>query len=134
MKHRCPDFAGSLSLVVALGVLMVGSSNVDAQSINVSPEATAATAAARQHYNLDIDVCNNAGSPAPQRESCVREAGLRLDRLRGVPAVPEPEATADGRAIVMTRSTSSTTLLGSTTTTTEDGRATVVVPLPAATP
>lgn len=131
MKHRVPDFAGSLSLVVAMGALMAGSSNVDAQSINVSP---AATAAARQQYNLDIDACNNAGSPAPQRESCVRQAGLRLDRLRGVPAVPEPEATADGRAIVMTPSTSSTTLLGSTTTTTEDGRATVVVPLPAATP
>jgi hypothetical protein len=88
---------------------------------------------AQQAYNADIASCNNAGYPAPQRESCVRDAGLRLDRFRGVPAVPVPEATADGRAIVMTPSSASTSLRASTTTTTSDGRATVVVPASQAT-
>ena len=109
----------------------MASSLVNAQSPDASADAATA---AQQVYNADIAACNAAGSPAPQRANCIRDAGLRLDRSRGVPAVAEPEATADGRATVMTPSTASTTLRGSTTTTTSDGRATVVVPSSAATP
>jgi hypothetical protein len=125
MTHRVSNTARSLLSLAAMGGLMGGASLVNAQSADAG---TGAAVAAQQAYNAEIASCNNAGYPAPQRESCVRDAGLRLDRFRGAPAVPEPEATADGRAIVMTPSTASSSLRGSTTTTTSDGRATVVVP------
>ena len=125
MKHPFFTIRRLGLLGAALAVVAATTAPAGAQTISPAPSAAVR---AEQQYNLDIAVCNNANFPAPQRASCIRDAGLRLDRQRGVPAVAEPAATADGRATVMTPSTGSATLRGSTTTTTGDGRATVVVP------
>ncbi len=99
----------------------------------VAPEAEAqapdAATRAQQQYELDIAICNTAGFPAPQREACVREAGLRLDRARSAPPPPTPAASVDGRATVVSDPGSTSALRGSAVQTSPDGRATVVVPV-----
>ena len=113
--------------------LAVATCAVSAYAQTVNPSSADANVRAQQTFNADLSVCNSAGFPEPQRALCVRDAGLRFDRLRGVPEVAQPAQSADGRATVMTPSSASTTLRGSTTATTSDGRATVVVPEPSTT-
>ena len=86
-------------------------------------------ARAQQRYELDIAVCNTGGFPAPQREACIREAGLRLDRSLRQPA-PQGSTvpSGDGRATVVVEPGGSSALRGGALATTPDGRARVVVP------
>ena len=113
------------ALIAVLGTVAATTVPASAQTAN---PGTDAAVYARQQYEVDLAICNSAGSPAPQRALCVRDAGQRFDLLRGTPAPAEAAETADGRATVMAPSTGSSSLRGSTTTTTSDGRATVVVP------
>jgi hypothetical protein len=115
-------------ICLGLGLATVGTLGAMAHA-PVHAQATAVTTEqrARQQYDFDIAVCNMAGFTAPDRDTCVREAGVRLDRLRGVPAGTEGTISTDGRATVMTASPGQAPR-GSTTTTSSDGRATVVVP------
>lgn len=101
--------------------------------------------AAEAAYARSVAACNNAGLPAPQREACVRAAGVELDRARqnqppaaGLQTPPRvaplPEAaTPDGRATLIRQSGSAIQPQAASsappeTRTTEDGRATIVVP------
>jgi hypothetical protein len=86
-------------------------------------------ARAQQLYEREVAACNAGTLPAPEREACLRVAGLRYDRARGVPPVEEAVTTPDGRATVVAP-------IGATppsapanvppTETTRDGRATIV--------
>lgn len=59
-------------------------------------------AQARQAYERAVAACQAAQLPAPQRDACIRDAGLALDRARlGPGAVPEMTTTPDGRATVV---------------------------------
>jgi hypothetical protein len=56
----------------------------------------------RQAYERAVAACQAGQLPAPQRDACIREAGLALDRARlGPGAVPEVTTTPDGRATVV---------------------------------
>ncbi len=82
--------------------------------------AAGSLAEAQARYDRQIAVCNSGNLPAPQRNACVRDAGIALDQVRGPhnDDAPVPSPT-EGPA--------------STQITTPDGRATVIVPAPAAT-
>lgn len=133
--------------MAAIGVAVLGPlAPAQAQGAGTAPSTSAAVpagetagseaataASAQRQYEVEIAVCNNANYPAPERKECIRDAGRRLDSLRGLPR-PKPEESADGRAIVVTPSITSSSLEGTTTSTTADGRATEVVPATSTTP
>jgi len=87
-----------------------------------------ATAAAQRLYESEIAACNTGALPAPAREACVRNAGLRLDRARGGPPADATVTTTDGRATVVTPEGSTPPSSGSDPVTSRDGRANVVPP------
>lgn len=116
---------------LGLGIATLGTVGATAHAPVQAQTVITTEQRARQQYDLDIAVCNMAGFTAPDRNTCVREAGLRLDRLRGIPAGTEGTVSTDGRATVMTPSPGQAPR-GSSTATSSDGRATVVVPEPPA--
>jgi len=87
-----------------------------------------AVAAAQRQYETDIASCNTGSLPAPMREACVRNAGLRLDRARGGPPADATVTSTDGRATVITPEGSTPPVSGSDPVTSRDGRANVVPP------
>ena len=123
-----------LRVMVFVAAIAAATATVIPVRAQTADTRTDAAAIAQQRYDLDIAACNGPGIPAPLRASCIRDAGQRLDSLRGVPAATEAAGSADGRATVMTSAPRSETLRGSTTVITSDGRATVVVPEGTATP
>ena len=125
MKHLPFAKIRSGLLMAVLGTAAAITVSANAQTVDPASEAAAS---AQRQYDVNLAICNSAGLPAPQRASCIRDAGQRFDLLRGTPAPAEAAETADGRATVMDPSTGSSSLRGSTTITTSDGRATVVVP------
>jgi hypothetical protein len=84
--------------------------------------------AARQRYDAEIARCNTGTLSAPARDSCVRSAGLALDRARGGPPVDVLKETTNGRAVVETPVNAPRPATDSTTRTSSDGRATIVLP------
>lgn len=81
-----------------------------------------------QRYERRVDACNLRTMPAPEREACIRGAGLAMDAARGgAPTNVEMEST-DGRATIIAPAGSRTPLSGSETRTIDDGRATLVEP------
>lgn len=87
-----------------------------------------AVATAQRQYETDVASCNTGALPAPMRESCVRTAGLRLDRARGGPPADATVTSTDGRATVITPEGSTPPASGSDPVTSRDGRANVVPP------
>lgn len=86
---------------------------------------------AQQRYERQIARCNNGQWPAPQRESCVRDAGRLLDSANGgMPPPQTPQPSSDGRAIVMTPQGAPPPPSGSDYVTSPDGRAVTAVPPP----
>lgn len=84
--------------------------------------------AARQRYDAEIARCNSGSLAAPARDTCVRSAGLALDRARGGPPVEVLKETANGRATVVAPVDAPPPATDSTTRTSADGRATIVLP------
>lgn len=56
---------------------------------------------AQERHERQIAVCNSGKLPAPEREACVRDAGLALDRARGGPPANVTTRTPDRRATVV---------------------------------
>lgn len=56
---------------------------------------------AQQIYDSDIAACNRGDLPDPMRRACVRAAGERLDRARGVAPADTAVTSPDGRATVI---------------------------------
>lgn len=112
-RYRC-------AFVVALGTLTVASF------------ASAQTSAdpvvlAQLRYEREVARCNSGALAAPAREACIRSAGLRLDRARGMtPPVDATVTTPDGRATVVAPVGAAVPSGSSNTSTSRDGRATVV--------
>ncbi|MGI4777473.1 MAG: hypothetical protein ACRYGA_05060 [Janthinobacterium lividum] len=83
---------------------------------------------ATQRYENRLDACNMSTIPAPEREACIRGAGLAMDAARGGAPTNVEMESADGRATIIAPAGSRTPLSGSGTTTIDDGRATLVEP------
>jgi len=93
------------------------------------PQASPDLATARARYEQQIAMCNRGDLPAPEREACVRNAGLALDRARGGPPSTEVVApSADGRATIVTPDGAAVPPGGSDIMRSPDGRATIVRP------
>lgn len=108
-------------------------------------------AEAQRHFDEEVARCNNSKLPRPQRDACIRDAGVALDRARGAPASnvttrsrdrrstvvkPQGSSVPAGTATVRSGDRRSTVVTprnapapaGTTTVTSPDGRSTVVVP------
>ena len=81
---------------------------------------------AREVYERDLAMCNSGDLPAPRREACVRAAGNRLDRARGIAPADTVQTSPDGRASVVTPQGEPAPGSASDPVTTRDGRAVVV--------
>lgn len=81
---------------------------------------------AAQQFQRDVAACQQAGLPAPEREACIRAAGQRLDRARGVLPADTVQTTPDGRASVVTPPGDPLPLAPAEPVTSQDGRANVI--------
>lgn len=110
-----------ISTLIGLGAF-AGHATVQAQPLGD------AAAQAQQRYEREIAGCNSGSLPAPQREACVRDAGLRLDRSRGAPPADSLVTTPDGRASVVLPDNAAVPAGTSEAAPTRDGRATAIPP------
>ena len=83
---------------------------------------------ATQRYERRLDACNMSTMPAPEREACIRGAGLAMDAARGGAPTNVEMESADGRATIIAPAGSRTPLSSTETRTTDVGRAVVVQP------
>ena len=90
--------------------------------------AAAAQMTPQQRYERQIAYCNSGKLPDPERNACVRDAGLHLDRSLG--GAPRNQATTseDGRATIIGPAGLPAPNSGSDEITSPDGRATIVLP------
>jgi len=90
--------------------------------------AAAAQLTPQQRYERQIAYCNSGKLPDPERNACVRDAGLQLDRSLG--GAPRNQATTsdDGRATIIGPTGLPAPNSGSDEVTSPDGRATIVLP------
>ncbi|MDM0016794.1 hypothetical protein [Variovorax saccharolyticus] len=56
---------------------------------------------AQERHERQLAVCNSGKLPTPEREACVRDAGIALDRARGGPPANVTTRTPDRRATVV---------------------------------
>jgi hypothetical protein len=97
--------------------------------LQASAPVLAQSAAAQQRYEQQIAVCNSGNLPRPERDACVRDAGIALDQARGS-GTPRSvdETTPDGRSTVVIQDGSPPPADDSDTVTSPDGRSTIVLP------
>jgi hypothetical protein len=115
---NCPAIRNTLS---AATLAMLACTTASAQNVPV-PETAA------QRYESRLDACNMSTMPAPEREACIRGAGLAMDAARGGAPTNVEMESADGRATIIAPAGSRTPLSSTETRTTDDGRAVVVEP------
>ena len=94
-----------------------------------SAPALAQSAAAQRRYEQQIAICNSGNLPRPQRDACVRDAGIALDQARGSASSQDVDETSpDGRSTVVIQDDSPPPADDSDTVTSPDGRSTIVLP------
>ena len=109
----------SLRITVPLALLALASPWAGAQP----------SAAARQRYEQAIAQCNSANLPRPQRNACIRDAGIALARARGGQPTGSPDTIPDSRSTVIGPSGTARSGADSDSTyTSRDGRAVIVPP------
>lgn len=114
--------------LVFLAIPLVVSLGVDAAVAQSSFDASRA----QFLYDRDMTRCNSGALASPERDACVREAGLQLDRARGGLPAEVTSTTPDGRATVVAPRGATlpgpAVASGTDVQTTGDGRASVVRP------
>lgn len=104
-------------------------------ALQASAPVLAQSAAAQRRYEAQIAICNSGNLPRPERDACVRDAGLALDQARGSGSSQYIDETSpDGRSTVVIQEGSPPPLDDSDTVTSPDGRATNVLPAGGSTP
>ena len=84
--------------------------------------------AAMARYERAMAACNNGSLPRPERDACVRDAGIEWDRAqRGLPSAADVTSPG-GRATVVVPQGSPPPLGDSETVTSPDGESTIVLP------
>ncbi|MDM0035087.1 hypothetical protein QTI33_23335 [Variovorax sp. J22P271] len=84
--------------------------------------------AAQARYERTMAYCNGGNLPRPQRDACVRDAGMAWDRAqRGLPPL-EDVTSPGGRAVVVVPRGAPPPLSDSDTVTSPDGDSTIVLP------
>lgn len=81
---------------------------------------------AQETYDSDIAACNRGDVPEPMRRACVRAAGERLDRTRGVVPTDTAVTSPDGRATVIVPEGATLPPTSSDAVPAPDGRSSVV--------
>lgn len=81
---------------------------------------------AQERYDSDIAACNRGDLPDPLRRACVRAAGERLDRARGVAPADTAVTSPDGRATVIVPEGATLPPTSSDAVPSRDGRSSVV--------
>jgi hypothetical protein len=117
---RCRRWVALLAAGLLFAVLPAGAQ---------TPAPVDLVARAQQLYEREVATCNAGTLPMPEREACVRAAGLRYDRARGVPPVDDTVTTPDGRATVVAPAGATPPSAPANlpeTETSRDGRATIV--------
>jgi hypothetical protein len=94
----------------------------------VLPVSAQDLSAAQQRYQEQLAFCNSGRLPDPERNACVRDAGIALDRARGGPPRNVMSTTEDGRATIIGPAGAPQPSGGTDEITSRDGRATIVVP------
>ena len=82
----------------------------------------------QQRYERQLAYCNSGNLPDPERNACVRDAGLMLDRAIGGTPRNAQTTSEDGRATIIGPSGLPAPDSGSSQVTSPDGRSTIVVP------
>jgi len=84
--------------------------------------------AAMARYERAMAACNDGSLPRPERDACVRDAGIEWDRAqRGLPSAADVTSPG-GRATVVVPQGSPPPLGDSETVTSPDGESTIVLP------
>jgi hypothetical protein len=119
MKHARSRIPLALALALALALLAAAASTASAQPYD----------AAQQRYDQTIARCNSANLPRPQRNACIRDAGIALARARGGQPTGSPDTIPDSRSTVIGPSGTARSGADSDSTyTSRDGRAVIVPP------
>ena len=93
-----------------------------------APAQAPAQLTPQQRYERQIAYCNSGKLPDPQRNACVRDAGLLLDQSVGGPPRNTQSTSEDGRATIIGPSGLPVPDSGSSAITSPDGRSTIVEP------
>ncbi|MBS0339436.1 MAG: hypothetical protein JSS56_02855 [Proteobacteria bacterium] len=101
---------------------------IAACSLAAAGQAQAQQLTPQQRYERQIAYCNSGNLPDPQRNACVRDAGLLLDQSTGGPPRNAQSTSEDGRATIIGPSGLPVPDSGSSAITSPDGRSTIVVP------
>ncbi|MDM0112596.1 hypothetical protein QTI66_10590 [Variovorax sp. J22R133] len=94
----------------------------------VLPVSAQNLGAAQKRYEDQLAYCNSGRLPDPERNACVRDAGIDLDRARGGPPRNSMGTTQDGRATIIGPAGLPQPSGGTEEITSRDGRATIVLP------
>lgn len=98
-------------------------------ALQASAPVLAQSAAAQRRYQQQLAVCNSGTLPRPERDACVRDAGMALDQARGSASSQDVDETSpDGRSTVVIQDGSPPASDDSDTVTSPDGRSTIVLP------
>ena len=113
MTHSHMNAAISCAALMASAVALAQSTDIDA---------------AMARYERTMAYCNSGSLPRPQRDACVRDAGMAWDRAqRGLP--PSEDVTSPGgRAVVVVPQGTPPPLSDSSTVTSPDGDSVIVLP------
>ena len=82
----------------------------------------------QQRYERQLAYCNSGKLPDPERNACVRDAGLMLDRSLGGTPRNQVTTSEDGRATIISPAGLPAPDSGSDAITSPDGRSTIVLP------
>lgn len=117
-----------LTSLAFLVIPLAASLGVDAAVAQSSADASRA----EYLYDREMTRCNSGTMASPERDACVREAGLQLERSRGGLPGDVTRTTADGRATVVSPAggllPAAAAAVGTDVQTTGDGRANVAQP------
>ncbi|MDM0111429.1 hypothetical protein QTI66_04665 [Variovorax sp. J22R133] len=98
-------------------------------ALQASAPALAQSVAAQRRYEQQIAICNSGNLARPERDACVRDAGIALDQARASGGSRFADETSpDGRSTVVIQNGAPPPADDSDTVTSPDGRATIVLP------
>ena len=134
-RYSLPVIAAGavLSAFGASALIALSTFAVDAHA--QAPAATMTATEAQLRYERRLAECNVGTLAAPDRQTCVRNAGTVYDSERSGLPTPPMITSNDGRATVVRPSAIPVTAVpapdtSTTGVTSTDGRATVIVPAP----
>jgi hypothetical protein len=102
---------------------------ISCAALAASSPAFCQMSSAEQRYNQTVAYCNSGNLARPERDACIRDAGIAFDRARGGAPAPDIDTTSPGgRATVVIPEGAPPPRSDSSTITSPDGDSTIVLP------